>query len=338
MIDDLQQIGLFHAFDRLGVLIVIDQDHLFVAIVEDMITGKVSAQIVVVVDDGVAAVTALQHLLSDIFDEFVHIEADQRFQHDQPHRRREIQITGSVHRAVSGDDDRAVMRFGQLDDFRRDLLCPNDDQDAGPFADGGLLRLGVIAQHDQPVADVIVVEPGLCHGDDADLAVEVIFFIAVGEEAADGLGDVIQRSILEQLDGGGGIAQSDAGEVAAGHHAQQLSLLVDDAVRLLVVLLHQLQRLIDRRFRRDGQRRVHVDLFYRGPGILEQHRFFKAEALQQPARLRIDRTEPARDGVDALAALQQRIGDGRRDRVRVRMTVPGDVHSFLSFHVSSSMP
>ena len=79
MVDDLQQVRLFHAFYRLRIFIVIDQDHLLVAIIEDVITREIAAQMIVVVDDRIAAVTALQHLLADILHKFVHIEADQRF-------------------------------------------------------------------------------------------------------------------------------------------------------------------------------------------------------------------------------------------------------------------
>ena len=139
-------------------------------------------------------VPAAHHLGTDVLCQLIGREGDQVRLHDVTDFRGEEQITGSVHRAMTGEDDRAMVLFCKREDFLIDAFSPDNDEESGPLPDHGLLGLGIIADDHDPAADIVVFDTALFgHGQHADPAVDLHFRIIKKDLSVDRPGDVLGR-------------------------------------------------------------------------------------------------------------------------------------------------
>lgn len=71
VVDDLQDLCLIESGDRLRDLVVIDQNHALAARLQQVIARERADDMLVFIEDGVAAVAAFQDDLTDVIDKSV---------------------------------------------------------------------------------------------------------------------------------------------------------------------------------------------------------------------------------------------------------------------------
>ena len=172
VVDYFQHSCLLNSLDRLGELIVIHQDQLFVIVVEDMGSHRISHQVIVVIYDRKRPELCACHLPACILRQLMSVELHGLERHHHPHGRGKIQIPGGIHRAVSGCYDRAVVL---LREFKYTVIhgsLPDDDKHTGPFFDQDLLGLLIAARDHDPVCHLVILEILFVrHSEDTHLAV-----------------------------------------------------------------------------------------------------------------------------------------------------------------------
>ena len=102
-----------------------------------------------------------------------------------------------------------------------------------------------------------------------------------------------------------GVAEADLGDVALGHEAQEVHIVVDDAAVGVTLLLHLPEGLKDGRVRLYVGGRVEGDVGKTHARVGEQHRLLKTEALKEPGGFGIYGSEPAGNCADAHGSLEK---------------------------------
>ena len=248
---------------------MVDEDQPSLRGVHDVVSGNIAEKLLVLIDDRVGPVTVSQHFYADILCQLIGVEENRIFFHDAFDRRCEVKITRGIHRAMPGADDRAVMLFCLFDDGLIDSIRPYDDQHSGTELNAFFLCHRICADDDDPFLDLIAVEVfRISHGDNADFAVDCDVRIVIDNTSVDCFSDVFNRCVRQNVDGPGGIIESDNGEIGFCDHAEHVVPGIDDAAVGEVFLLHDLHGFVDRGFRRDGDRWIHGDLRKLHPRIL----------------------------------------------------------------------
>lgn len=149
VVDDLQDLCLIETGDRLRDLVVIDQNHALAARLQQVIARERADDMLVFIEDGVAAVAAFQDDLTDVIDKIRQVErlkllgAADALDGDRvkDHARGLESVIGR------GDDAGVGGRGPQI--LRQ--LCLTDDQAAHAKLDGAARHLRLLAADDDAV-------------------------------------------------------------------------------------------------------------------------------------------------------------------------------------------
>ena len=277
--------------------------------------------------DGVDMIAALEHFPTYVLCQLLGPEGYQLRFHDLADAGGEVNVAQGVHAPVAGEENGAVPDLGGGKDLLRHRLGPDHDQHAGPHLNDGSLGLGVVAADDDPPGHIVVLELGfLGHGDDADLAVELHLRVVVENFSVQGLPEVFQGRPGHNLNGPGGVVETDDGDVGLGEKADELFMLVYHAAVGSVVLLHLLEGLKDGGVRGGAAGWVHGNLLHGHPGVGEPLGLRKGEPVQQVFGFGVELPQAAGHGADAQRTLEKGVGNGRGHRVRIWMLVTGNVY------------
>ena len=300
MVDDLQHLRFFDGIDRLGEFIMVDEDQLALRCIHNMVAGNVADKLLVCIKYRIGAIPVPQHLDTDVFCQLIRMKTNRVLFHDPFYRRRKIQVTGCIHRTVPGEQDRAVVYPGLLNNLVRDGICPYDNQHPCSKLDTFFLCHCIGSDNDDPFFHFIMIQtlrPGHCN--DADLSVDRNLRIVINDRAIDCLTDIFAGGMCQNVDGTRCVVQSDDRNIRFRHHSEQMLCGIDHSAIGTVMFLHDLHCLINRRIRCDCDRSIHLDLRELHPRILQMQRCLKAEPLQQIFRLRIQGTKAAGDRRDS---------------------------------------
>ena len=324
VVDDAQDLRLIDAGDGLGQLVVVNQHHLLAPRLQQVIPGQGAHHLLLVIQDGVAAVAALQHHLADIVDVIVQMEGDQalggagtvdgRGLIDEP-----VDAAG-----VQGCGDDAgparVLQPGRID-IR---LAQNEAGDLLIQRPTDHIRLAA-AQDDAVAAVEQQVLAVLRQGDGHCAADGIHQVAAVAHDAAlDNAQQVEQRNGLHPWITHG--VQAERGDVAGGEHTVKRTVLVDHGNGGDPLLTHQLPRPVHGDGGIQAGRTVELQISDLGADVLDKAGWIEVEAFQHPVRLVADRSQMYRHILLlAQRVLQRGVGHGGHNGVGIRVAVTGHI-------------
>ena len=191
------------------------------------------------------------------------------------------------------------------------LFVPYNNEHPGPKLNQFQLCLCIGPHNYNPVFDIIIFQPfKLRHGDDADFSIDICLFIIIDHRTINRLADILRRRMGQNINGHGSIIQAHHCQIGFGHHTQKVLFFVHHTAVGMIILLHDLQRLIDGRVRRNGHWCIHSNLRKLHPGILQKYRFRKPKAGKQITRLIIQCPQTTWDCVHAHGTLEKCVCDG----------------------------
>ena len=332
-VDDAQDLRLLDAGDGLSQLVVVHQHHLLAPGLQQVVAGQRAHHLLVLVQNGVAAVAALEHHLADVVDVVVQVEGDQPLGGAGP-----VDGRGLIDKAVDAagiqrrGDDAGLARVFQprrvnvrlAQDEAGDLLiqCAADH-----------IRLAA-AQHDAVRAVKQQVLAVLRQGDGHRTADGIHQVAAIAHDAAlDDAKQVEQRDVVHT-----GIAhgvQAEGGDVAGGEHAVERAVLVDHGDGGDLLLAHQLPRTVHGDGGIQTGRAVKLQVAHLGADILDEPGRVEMETLQHTVGLVADRAQVHRHVLLlAQGVFQGGESHGGNDGVGIRVAVAGHidlVHRSCSF-------
>ena len=333
VVDDAQDLRLLDAGYGLGQLVVIHQHHLLAPGLQQVIPGQGAYHLLLLVQNGVAAVAALQHHFPHVVYVVVQMEGDQtlcgtgtvdgRGLIDEPVDAAGVQRCGDNAGLAGVFQPRGIhIRLAQDQAGHLLVQRPADH-----------IRLAA-AQHDAVTAVEQQILAVLGQGDGHGAADAVHHVAAVAHDAAfDDAQQVEQGNRIHT-----GVAhgvQAEGGDIAGGQHAVQCAVLVDHGDGGDLLLPHELPRAIHGDGGVQAGRTVEVQIPHLRADVLDKAGRLEMEALQHPVRLIADGAQM--DGhifLFAQCVFQRGVGHGGHDGVGVRVAVSGDVylvHTQFSF-------
>ena len=341
MVDDLEDLRLLEAGDGLRRLIVVDEDDTLAPRLDEMIPRERADDLVVFVEDRVAAVAAFEYDLAHVVEIIGQVEGLKILPPaDAGNLDGVVDHPGGLVGVERRGDDAGVCLllaqiFGQLrlaDDQAADLLLERAAGHLRLFADDDD---GVRAA-EQEIFIVL-------RQRDADLAADGVGEISVfvDDLAVKHAQEVEHRDPVDP--GVGERAHVVARDLARREHAVELAVVVRDGDGGDgSVVLQRGPGTADRHGPGQGGRRVVVEIADLRAHGLDADGRLKAEAAEHQPRLIGDVSEPGRDEFPvAQRVAQRRIGHGRDDRVGIRVAVAGDidgVHEKPPYACGNSMP
>ena len=337
MVDDLQDVRLLQAGHRLGRLVVVHQHHLLPPGADQMVAGQGAHHPVLAVQNGIAAVAALQDHLLDVVDVVREVEGGNALPLGQPPHGDGLEDPADGAVAVVGGGDNAGAPRGLPQVVWQLRLAQNDAGHAERHRPAEHVRL-VAADEDGVLLPEGGQLRGLGQGQDhlAGNGVDHLRRLPQGLSLQDAE-DVEQGHLLQPggLDGPHVIG----GDVPGGHHAPQAALLVGDGHGGdMGVLLHSGpgpahgHRLVE-----DGGHVV-VQVLDLGAHALDQGGGLEAEAAEDQPRLVADVAQPGGDVLPVPGGVAQGgVGHRGDDGIRVRIPVAGNIN-LLHFSGSFSRP
>ena len=289
-----------------------------------MVTGQRTHDLLLIVQNGVAAVAAFQHDLPHVVDVVVQVEGDEPLRGagppdgggliDEPVDAAGVQRRGD-NAGAAGIFQPLRLHVGLAQDEAGHLLIqrPADH-----------VRLAA-AQHNAVGAVEQQVLAVLGQGDGHGAADAVHHVAAVTHDAAlDNAQQVEKRDVVHPRIAHG--VQAERGDVPGGQHAVQRAVLVDHGDGGDLLLPHELPRTVHGNGGVQAGRAVEVQILHLRADVLDKAGRVEVEPLQHPVCLVADGAQM--DGHILLLAqrvFQRGEGHGGHDGVGIRVAVPGDI-------------
>ena len=330
VVDDLEDLHLLQPGDGLGGLVVVDQDDLLAPRFEQVEAGDGAHHLLVLIEHGIAAETALEHDLLRVVEIVAQMEGeDVAALADARHGQGLVDQPGDPPGGQGRGDDHGAVAARP---FRLDLRAA-EDQAVDTAGDGLLDDLGLVA-HDQDAVRigqrlVLVVERQgdvYLAGDAVPLQAEI-----VDERALQHAQQIEDRHVVHAVLVQG--LQVEGGDVARREHAEQAAALVHDGHYVDRAAAHRQPGQMDGDGVVQRGRGIVFQIPDLGAHVLDQGRRLHPEVIQQALGLVVD----GADSHGLIVPVAQRIAKlgvchGGDDGVRIGVAVPGNVnvaHKFL---------
>ena len=330
VVDDLDDLRLIEARDGLRRLIVVDQHDALAARLDEVIPRERADNLVVFVQNRVAAVAAFEYDLAHVVDKIGQVERLEILR--AAHAR---DLDGVIDHAgrlvgVEGRGDDAGVRL-HLPQLLRQLGLTHD-QAADLLLDGAARHLRLLADDDDGVRTL-------------EQQIFIVLRQRNGYLAADRVGQIpglVQDLAVQNaqqiedrdlIDAGiGKRAHVIARDFAGREHAVQLAVFVrhgNGGNRFCLVCLQSRPGPADRDCAGQGRRRVVVQIAHLRAHGLDAHRRLKAEAVEHKPRLVGDMPETRGNEFPVTQGVSKRgVGHGGNDGIGIGVAVAGDIDGF----------
>ena len=319
----LQNLHLVQAGDGLGGLVVVHQHHLLAAGAQKVEAGDGAHDLVVFVQDGVAAVAALEHYLAHVVQIVAQVKGHDVLGHYYPlHGQGLVDYAGDTAGGEgSGDDAGVAAGLGPLGPQRGAA----DDEAAHAALQGAVDYLGLLAadEHGVRIGEggvLVVLRQGDVElsGDGADRAVELI-----DQRALQHAEQVEERDVVHAVFRHG--LHVIGGDVARREHAEESAVVLHDGHHAHLAVAHGAPGQVQGHRAVEGGRAVVVQVADLGAQGLDEGRRRHTEAGEETRGL-VVYAAYAHGFVCPVAQrgiLQIRVGYGRDYGVGVRVAVSG---------------
>ena len=290
VVEDLHDLGLVKAVNRLGALGVVDENDVLALDVDEVGRAHQAKVGAVLVDNGEEAVARLCHDLARV----VHGRVDRELQdslaeHLGAHRHGHADKASGGKGVVRRGDDGATVALGRGDDALGHVGATADDQAAGVALHGELLRLVAVGdKHD--VASLDGVLHHLRRGAHAHVALgDAAVGVAQEQLAVEGLDDVLVGGLGFGEHGGVEDVHVRVGDVLHRDEALEVLVLIGDAERVHLGVLHHVPCGEEAHLCVDAGLLLHHDVLdlrrHRG----DERRLVKAKVLEHKRGLAVER-------------------------------------------------
>ena len=323
MIDDLQKLRLLQTGHGLGDLVVVHQHGALAPRPQQVEPGESANDMLLLIQDGIAAVSGGEHRFPDI----VQIVGDMESDHiaapaDAADGKRLIDKAGHLARAQRSGENDGPGAPGPLPPE----VGPAEDQAAHPRIHGAFGDLGLIsADHDRlryEMSRIVVIlrqGDGQFARDRIDLS-RVVYDCGLEHAQQVGQGDIPDHVVSDGLH----VAGRD---IAGGKHAVESPVLIDDGKSAERVIAHDAPGVVQGDGVMQQGRAVEIQVGDLRAQIPDQLRSLRAEAVQQLPGLVVDGAETGRTVFPVAQGVAQiGVGQRRDDGIGVRVAVTGDIN------------
>ena len=325
MVDDGDDVRLLQAGDGLGRLVVVHQHHPLPPGTDQVVAGQRAHHLLLVVQDGVAAVAALEHHLTDVVDVVGEVEELQVLLLGHPADGDGLEDPADGAVAVVGGGDDAGVFGGGADVLGQLRLAQHDAPHPELHRLAEHLRLVAADEHRLlgPVGGQL--RP-LGQGQDHLAGDGVDHLVGVAEELALQDAEDVEQGHLPQRGVGDGV-HVVGGDVPGGEHPQQVAVVVGDGDGGdVLVLLHGGPGPVHCHRPVEDGRGVEVQVHHLGPHVLDEQGRLKAEAVQDQLGLVAEVAQPGGHVLPVAGGVAQGgVGHGGDHGVGVGVAVSGDV-------------